>query len=163
MIISGARLQEMLDASSSRDVGEVSFIPEVAISILKELIQRRAFDNDRLTNNRKDAEAAADVLIEKQRALIEKSLAPLLERIDLVEHDARNYRDETDELQEKLRVAAHNKEEMRHDDAKRRFRAGLAIELLQNYPMGLNDQERERDVIENALGMVDAVLKKVGL
>jgi hypothetical protein len=95
---------------------------------------------------------------------MQEAIAPLLESISAAEKRAEEYEKKSDELAAKLRAQAEVRRDVELAEARKRFRAGLAVEILAGQAAANTlDWNWETREIKQAIRFVDAVLNEVGL
>ena len=122
------------------------------------------------------AAISMDAVIERNRVAWEESVqrvvTPLIERIDTAEKRAAEVDAAALKLQEQVRLERDEQDKQRLDEARKRFRASLIIELLSgqlasntfDWNMMVFDGERwSHGDVDDAANLVDAALKKAGL
>lgn len=120
------------------------------------------------------AAVTVDAIVERNRAewevTVAKVLAPLLERVDASEKRAAEVNARAEALSAKVMVERSEQDKMRLDEARKRFRASLIIQLLSTSDASLHetkfDQEHQTmlpDGLDFYIELVDVVLKKAGV
>lgn len=119
------------------------------------------------------AAMAIDATVERNRVAWEeaytRAIAPLIERIDAAEKRAAEVDAAALALQEQVRLERDAQDKSRLDEARKRYRASLIVQLIGTSDASVHETEFDKELgemlpdIAYYANVVDVVLKKAGL